>query len=81
MKLAFLILTHKSPDSLFIKLLDQLSMIPDVTIAIHHDYSQSNFDDSIIEKYHLHIVKPYHKTKWGHISKMSAICDTYKKNI
>jgi hypothetical protein len=79
MKLAFLILTHKNPDDVFIKLLDFLSKFPHSIIVVHHDYSQSTFDESLIHKYQLNMVTPYHKTKWGHISKINAIAAAYKK--
>ena len=79
MKLAFSMLSHRPPDALFIKLLTWLKQFPQVTIAIHHDYSKSNFPQELIERFDLQMVQPYHKTQWGHISKLPAIIDTFKK--
>ncbi len=79
MKLAFSILSHKEPDQLFERLLTRLNEIPGSTIAIHHDYNKSDFSEVLIEKYNLNMVIPYHKTQWGHVSKIPAIIDAFTK--
>lgn len=79
MKLAFCILTHKQPDSQFIDLLEFISKFENVTIVIHHDYSQSTFEDSLIEKYNLHMIHPSIKTQWSHISKVFATISIFTK--
>lgn len=79
MKIAFSILSHKYPDSLFIELLEYLSKFKNATIVVHHDDSQSQFDESLIDQYNLHMIRPSFATRWGHISKIPAIIATFEK--
>lgn len=79
MKLVFCILSHKKPDSLFLQLLSFLNKFKDVTIVVHHDNSQSEFDETLIENFNIQMVHPSFKTKWGHISKIPAMIGCYKK--
>ena len=79
MKFAFLLLTHKAPDALFMRLLEFLSQFKSSKIILHHDYSQSVFDPAIIKEFNIQMVTPHIKTQWGHISKINAIAEVYKK--
>jgi len=79
MKLAFLILTHKEPDELFDKLLKYLDSFPSKVIVVHHDYSQSKFNEKLVNKYDLQMVTPFFETKWGDVSKIDAIAAAYRK--
>ncbi len=81
MKFAFCILSHKYPDSLFEQLLSFLNRFSNSTIVVHHDYSQSDFNDELIQKYNLHMIMPSYSTKWAHISKIPAMISTYQKAI
>jgi len=78
-KLGFAISSHLPPSTVFIKLLDFLSRIPEAVIVVHHDYSQSFLPYDIIDKYNVHIVRNHAKTSWSHVNKIPAINKTLKK--
>lgn len=74
--LGFHILTYQPPDELFISLLDTLKQLPNkVSIALHHDYHQSDFPQEVIDKYDLLVVKKPHRTYWSHINNVLATFD------
>lgn len=72
MKIGFAILSHKEPDRHFIRLLQKISEFSHPVIALHHDFSQSEFPDSVVNQFKLKVVEDYNPTKWGHISKIDA---------
>jgi len=77
-KIGFAILSHRPPKQVFIKLLEFISAFPNSVIGLHHDFSQSDFPQDIIDKFYIKVVKPSYTTKWGHISKVPATLDAFK---
>jgi len=77
-RLGFVLLSHREPDAHFIRLLDWLVSIEGAKIAIHHDFGQSQFPDSLIQRYGLHMVHPWRPTQWGHASKVPATLNGFR---
>lgn len=78
MNIAFSILSHRPPGTVFLKLLDFLQQFENAIIVVHHDYTQSTFPEDVIEKYKLIMVKDYANTGWGHVTKIPAILKTFR---
>jgi hypothetical protein len=77
-KIGFAILSHRPPKQVFTKLLQYLKNLPGAVIGLHHDYSQSDFPQDIINEFDIKVVNPSMNTKWGHISKVPATLEVFK---
>lgn len=68
----FLILSCNKPDTQFERLLKKLRLFQNAIIYVHHDFSQSDFDLSLKQKYNLIMPDKSYKTFWSHINNVEA---------
>lgn len=78
MKIGFSILSHQAPGPLLEQLLFQLNRFPQKYIAIHHDFHQADFDNSLFKGLSYELVKNYTQTYWSHTNNIRAILETFR---
>lgn len=78
MKLAFVMLTHREPDSLQERLLTRLREIPNTSVGVHHDFGQCEIAKTFFDKHKLHSVRDWKSTQWGHHSKVPATLEVFR---
>jgi hypothetical protein len=78
MKLGFSILSHQKPGPMLGALLKSLNTFSNKAIAIHHDFNQSEFDDSLFESSSYQLVKNHTRTYWSHVNNIHAIMETFR---
>lgn len=78
MKIAFVMLSHRPPDSVFRRLLGRVREIPDAQIGLHHDFGQSVLPDGFATDFGIRLVEDWMPTQWGHATKVPATLKVFR---